>query len=72
MIQEFDRVVLTADLPEHGLAASDVATVVMIHGDHAGYELEFCAPNGETAAVVSAFPNQIRPTAADEMDFGRH
>jgi hypothetical protein len=71
MINEFDRVVLTSDMPEHGLAAGDVATVVMVHGDHEGYELEFCAPNGETVAVVSAFPNQIRRAAASEINHAR-
>ena len=71
MINEFDRVVLTENLPEHGLAAGDVATVVMVHGDHAGYELEFCAPNGETVAIVSAFPHQVRPAASGEVNHAR-
>jgi hypothetical protein len=71
MISEFDRVVLTQDIPEHGLTAGDVATVVMVHGDNAGYELEFCAPNGQTVAVVSALPDQIRPAAGSEVNHAR-
>ena len=71
MVNEFDRVVLTVDLPEHRLAAGDVATVVMVHGNHAGYELEFCAPNGETVAVISAFPHQVRPAAPGEVNHAR-
>jgi hypothetical protein len=71
MINEFDRVVLTEDLPDKGLTAGDVATVVMIHGDHEGYELEFCALNGETLAVVSVFPHQIRPVSEREISHAR-
>ena len=71
MVNEFDRVVLTQDLPAHGLTAGDVATVVMVHGNHEGYELEFCAPNGETVAVVSAFPHQIRLAASGEVNHAR-
>ena len=71
MINEFDRVVLTQDMPEHSLAAGDVATVVMVHGNQEGFELEFCAANGETVAVVSAFPHQVRRAAASEINHAR-
>ena len=37
-INEHDCVVLTADLPKEGLKASDVGTVVHIHGNGVGYE----------------------------------
>jgi len=71
MINEFDRVVLTVDIPEAGLAAGDVATVVMVHGDHVGYELEFCSPSGETIAVVSAFPHRVRRAEPREVNHAR-
>jgi hypothetical protein len=33
MIQELETVVLTADLPEYGLRAGDIGTVVLTHGN---------------------------------------
>ena len=41
MIQELDSVVLTTDLPEHGLVQGDIGTIVLVHGDGKGYEVEF-------------------------------
>ena len=31
MINELDDVILTSDLPEHGLSAGDIGTVVLVH-----------------------------------------
>ena len=53
MIKELDRVVLTADLPEHGLMSGDIGTVVLIHRGGIGFEVEFLALDGETLAVTS-------------------
>ncbi|MGH9197930.1 MAG: DUF4926 domain-containing protein, partial [Acidimicrobiia bacterium] len=39
MIRELDTVVLTEDLPEHGLKRSDLGTVVLIHAA-GGYEVQ--------------------------------
>ena len=66
MIKEHDRVALTKDMPEHGLKRGDIATVVMVHTTP-GYELEFVTLDGETLAVVSAFPHQIRPIGHREI-----
>jgi hypothetical protein len=63
MINEHDCVVLTQDVPEEGVMAGDVGTVVHIHGDHAGYEVEFMTLTGHTLAVVSLLPGQLRPIA---------
>ena len=41
MIKEHDIVVLTEDVPEEGLTAGDVGTVVHIHNNGEGYEVEF-------------------------------
>ncbi len=41
MIKEHDIIVLTSDLPEEGLTAGDVGTVVHIHEHGVGYEVEF-------------------------------
>ena len=70
MIRELDRVVLTSDLPEHGLKSGDVGTVVLVH-DGRGYEVEFVALDGETLAVASVFPQQVRPIGHREIAHAR-
>jgi hypothetical protein len=67
MIVELDRVVLTSDLPEHNLKAGDIGTVVLVHGKNRGYEVEFVTLAGETVAVVSLLPAQLRPIGLREI-----
>ena len=64
MIEELDDVILACDLPEHRLSAGDICTVVLVHRDAAGYEVEFTALNGDTIAVVTLMANQVRPVQA--------
>lgn len=66
MIKELDTVVLTVDLPEYGLAAGDLGTVVLVHQDR-GFAVEFITLDGETLAVVSLTPEQVRLIAHGEM-----
>ncbi len=59
MFDEFDSVALTLPLPEHGLAVGARGAVVMVHGDHAAYEVEFM--RGErTIALLTLLPQQLR------------
>jgi ATP-dependent exoDNAse (exonuclease V) alpha subunit len=67
MIQELDRVVLTIDLPNQDLKQGDIGTVVLIHRHRKGYEVEFVTLTGETVAVVSLQPNQLRPIGHREI-----
>jgi hypothetical protein len=67
MIEELDRVVLIVDVQEHGLKAGDIGVVVLVHGEHEGYELEFITLDGETIAVISEFPSQVRPIESGEI-----
>ena len=62
MMKELDTVVLTEDLPAHGLLRGDLGTVVLVHSA-GGYEVEFMTLDGETLAVVSLYPN-LRPARA--------
>jgi hypothetical protein len=71
MINELDVVALTTDLPEHGLKAGDMGTIVLIHGDREGYEVEFTALDGATLAVVSLRPDQVRATGHGEIAHAR-
>ncbi|MBI3030621.1 MAG: DUF4926 domain-containing protein, partial [Candidatus Rokubacteria bacterium] len=50
MIQELDPVVLTRDLPEHGLKKGDVGAVVHCYADRATVEVEFVTAGGKTVA----------------------
>lgn len=61
MICELDSVILTEDMPTIGLYKGDVGTVVMVHNDGEGYEVEFIATDGGTVAVATFLPFQIRP-----------
>ena len=67
MIDELDTVVLTGDLPEHGLEAGDVGTVVLVHKDKAGFEVEFATMTGETLVVVTLPADAVRPIDRREI-----
>ena len=70
MTKELDRAVLTTDLPEYGLSAGDVGTIVLVHGDE-GYEVEFVTLEGETLAVISLDTDQLRPVEPREIAHAR-
>jgi hypothetical protein len=67
MINELDCIVLTTDLPEYGLAAGDIGTVVMVHQNGRGFEVEFVSLDGETLAVTSLYASQVRPVIRREI-----
>lgn len=66
----FSHVVLTEDLPSHGLCRGDLATVVEHYeaapGQEPGYELEVCNAVGDTVAVVSVRESQVEAPRSDE------
>ncbi|MFB2981495.1 DUF4926 domain-containing protein [Microseira sp. BLCC-F43] len=61
MIAELDRVALTTDLPEYSLRTGDIGTVVLVHQEGLGYEVELIALTGQTVAIISLFSSQVRP-----------
>jgi hypothetical protein len=67
MIQELDRVILTTDVPEYGLEQGDIVTVVLVHQDGEGYEVEFVTLDGDIVAVVSVYREQVRPIGSREI-----
>ena len=71
MINELDCIVLTTDLPEYGLAAGDIGTVVMVHQNAQGLEVEFISLDGQTLAVTSLYPSQVRPVVRNEIAHAR-
>ena len=67
MIEELESVVLTADVPEDGLAKGDIGTVVLVIGGGKAYMVEFMTLTGRTLAVATLEANQVRPLAADDI-----
>lgn len=67
MIKELDTVVLNKNLPDLGLEAGDVGTVVLVHSKGAGYEVEFATLSGETLSVATLPAAAIRSIAKDEI-----
>ncbi len=67
MIDELDCIILTTDLPEYGLTAGDIGTVVMAHQNGRGFEVEFVALDGETLAVATLHASQVRPVIHREI-----
>ena len=60
-MKELELVALTQDLPEHGLVRGDIGTVVLVHGDGEGFEVEFTTLDGETVAVMTLESSLVRP-----------
>lgn len=47
-MKELEQAVLAVDLPEHGLKVHYLGTIVLVHGEDMGCEVEFCALTGAT------------------------
>lgn len=66
MIEEHDLVVLTHDVPEHGLETGDVRAVVA-RNEGGGYEVEFVSAAGEMLAVLTLADAGLRPMKGAEI-----
>jgi hypothetical protein len=71
MIQELELAVLTRDVPEEGLKAGDVGTIVLVHQHGAGYEVEFTTLTGHTVAVVTVTSDAVRAVKERELAHAR-
>lgn len=71
MIKEHDCIVLTQDIPDEGLEAGDVGTVIHIHRDGAAYEVEFITFTGQTVAVTTVPPSHLRPVTRQDITHAR-
>ena len=71
MIHEHERVVLTAPIPDDGLVAGDVGTVVHAYPGGQAFEVEFTTLDGHTAAVATVEAPQIRPVTGREITHAR-
>lgn len=61
-----ELVALKRDLPEHGLRAGDVGTVVEVY-DAEGLEVEFIEATGDTRALLTLSTADVRKVRAGEM-----
>ena len=66
MLSRYDTAVLQADMPEHGLRAGDVGTIVETYGDD-GLEDEFVLPDGDTLALVTLKRSDVRPLTKHDI-----
>ncbi len=67
MIEELASVVLTMDMPERGLQAGDIGTVVLVHQGGLGYTVEFMTLRGDTVAVVTLGADHVRAIQPNEI-----
>lgn len=61
-----DTVVLSHDLPAHGLRAGDLGAVVEVY-EPDGLEVEFVTAAGRTEALVTLGLDDVRPIAETDL-----
>jgi len=61
-----DTVVLTRDLPEHGLQKGDLGAVVQVY-EPDGVEVEFVTASGRTEALVTLKIDDVRHVADSDL-----
>ena len=67
MLQEFEQIVLTTDIPDEQLKAGDVGTIVHIYPQGLAYEVEFFSPAGNTVATATVEDHQARAATPNEV-----
>ena len=67
MVKEHDCVVLTQEIPEEGLQAGDVGTVVHVHEHGAAFEVEFVTFGGQTVAIAIVLSSRLRPAGRKDI-----
>ena len=71
MFKEHDQIVLTSDLPEEGLKAGDVGTIVHVHRHGEAFEVEFLTLDGDTVAVATVLASQVRAVSNKDITHAR-
>lgn len=71
MFKEHDTVVLNDNLTAERLKAGDVGTIVHVHPRGAAFVVEFLALSGDTVAVATVSPSQVRPVDSRDMAHAR-
>lgn len=71
MFQEHKQIVLTGDIQEKGLEAGDVGTIVHIHPGSEALVVEFMTFDGDTVAIATVLPSQVRPVTGRDITHAR-
>ncbi len=66
-MQELDMIVLARSVPEHDLRKGDVGAVVHVYGGGKALEVEFVTAGGNTQALLTLAPEDVRPMAPTEI-----
>jgi hypothetical protein len=71
IIKELDIVALTLPVPEYGLVAGDVGTVVMTYEDASAFTIEFVTVTGKTIGIVTVGADAVRPVGDSDVSHAR-
>jgi hypothetical protein len=66
-MSEFDLVVLQDDSANGRLKVGDVGTILTVYNDGKAFEVEFVTLTGESVAVETLLPHQIRTVRPSEV-----
>lgn len=70
-MNELDQIVLRVDIPQAGLKAGDIGTIVLVHKNAKGFEVEFTTLDGDTVSVQSLAAEQVRTFQPSEIPHAR-
>lgn len=66
--QLLDTVIAAVNLPDQGVLAGDLGTIVEIYtAPRPAYEIEFVSPDGTTRALLTLSPDQVRRLVARDV-----
>jgi len=71
VIRELETIVLTRDIPEHGLRRGDIGAIVHSYKDGVAFEVEFVTGKGDTVAVITLESKDVRPMHPNEIRHAR-
>ena len=66
-MRELDLAALRTPLPDRGLVAGDVGTIVFVHDAGTAYEVEFVAADGGTIAVETLGNDDLEPVSGRQI-----
>ncbi len=71
MFKEHDVVILNEDLTPERLKRGDVGAIVHVHPQGAAFIVEFLALSGDTVAIATVSPSQVRPVSNRDITHAR-
>ena len=67
MFDELDTVVLTHDIKDPALKEGDMGSIVNVYKNGEAYEVEFVTAKGETVALLTLKPSDIRSVKKNDL-----